>query len=44
MEINKCSAEAEEMRFKAQMGELALDKRRDIPFTDTGREEEEVIV
>ena len=36
--------EAEEQKFKAQMGELALGKRTDIPFTETGREEEEVIV
>jgi hypothetical protein len=32
------------MRFKVQMRELALDKRRDIPVTETDREEEEVIV
>lgn len=44
VEIKGCPMEAEEMGFKAQMEELALDRRRDSPFTETGEEEEEGIV
>lgn len=36
--------EAQEMGFKAQMEELALDRRKESPFIETGEEEEEVIV
>lgn len=44
MGIKKCSMEAEEMGFKGQMEELALDRRRASPFTEAGGEKEEVIV
>lgn len=44
IEIKKCSMEAKEMGFKAQMEELAFNRRRDIPFTVTGREDKEGIV
>lgn len=43
MEIKGCSMEAEGMGFKAQMEELALD-RRNSPFTETGDADLEVIV
>ena len=36
--------EAEQMGFKAQMEELALDRGRHSAFTATGEEEEEGIV
>lgn len=44
MGIKKRSMEAEEMGFKGQMEEFALDRRRAGPFTEAGGEKEEVIV
>lgn len=43
MGIKKCSMEAEEMGFKGQMEELALDRRRGSPFTEAGGEEEGIV-